>query len=171
MSASVSVVLPYRDSEQSIDECIQSVQAQRLQDWELLAVNDHSSDNSESILRGYADKDDRIKALQTTGKGIVSALNQGIHHSTTPLIARMDADDRMLPERLRAQVDFMERNPRTGLVSCKVEYFSSSSNDTRGYESYVDWTNKLLSHEEISLNRFVESPFAHPSVLLRQKPA
>ena len=78
MSASVSVVLPYRDSEQTIDECIQSVQAQRLQDWELLAVNDHSSDNSESIPRGYADKDDRIKALQTTGKGIVSALNQGI---------------------------------------------------------------------------------------------
>ena len=78
----------------------------------------------------------------------------------------MDADDRMLPERLRAQVDFMERNPRTGLVSCKVEYFSSSSNDTRGYESYADWTNKLLSHQEISLNRFVESPFAHPSVLL-----
>ena len=168
MSASVSVVLPYRDSEQTIDECIQSVQAQRLQDWELLAVNDHSSDNSESILRGYADKDDRIKALQTTGKGIVSALNQGIRHSSAPLIARMDADDRMLPERLGSQVDFMEKNPRTGLVSCKVEYFSSSPNDTRGYESYVDWTNKLLSHEEISLNRFVESPFAHPSVLLRK---
>ena len=83
MSASVSVVLPYRDSEQTIDECIQSVQAQRLQDWELLAVNDHSSDNSESILRGYADKDDRIKVLQTIGKGIVSALNHGIRHSST----------------------------------------------------------------------------------------
>ena len=114
MSASVSVVLPYRDSEQTIDECIQSVQAQRLQDWELLAVNDHSSDNSESILRGYADKDDRIKALQTTGKGIVSALNHGIRHSTTPLIARMDADDRMLPERLRAAGRFHGEEPSYG---------------------------------------------------------
>ena len=168
MPPSVSIVLPYRDSEKTIDECIQSVIAQELQNWELLAVNDHSSDNSESILRGYADKDDRIKALQTIGKGIVSALNQGVRHSSAPLIARMDADDRMLPERLGSQVDFMEKNPETGLVSCKVEYFSPSPNDTRGYENYVEWTNEQLSHEEISLNRFVESPLAHPSVLFRK---
>jgi hypothetical protein len=62
----------------------------------------------------------------------------------------------------------MENNQGTGLVSCKVEHFSSSTGDTRGYESYVKWTNDQLSHEEISINRFVESPFAHPSVLFRK---
>ena len=168
MKASVSVLLPYRDSEQTIEECIQSVQAQKLKDWELLAVNDHSSDESESIVRDYANKDGRIKMLRSRERGIVSALNRGISHASSPLIARMDADDRMLPDRLRAQVDFMGKNPLTGLVSCKVEYFSTSQDDTRGYEKYVDWTNKMLSHHEISLNRFVESPFAHPSVLLRK---
>ncbi|MBT3638287.1 MAG: glycosyltransferase, partial [Opitutae bacterium] len=144
------------------------IQGQCFKDWELLAVNDHSSDNSENIVRGYAAKDNRIQPIQSIEKGLVPALNLGVKHSAAPFVARMDADDRMLPKRLRSQVDFMEENPEVGLVSCKVEYFSSSPNDTRGYENYVDWTNKLLSHEEISVNRFVESPFAHPSVLFRK---
>jgi len=168
MTASASIVLPYRDSEETLDECLKSIQGQCFKDWELLAVNDHSTDNSENMVRGYAAKDSRIKPIQSTEKGLVSALNLGAKHSSAPLVARMDADDRMLPKRLRTQVDFMLENPEVGLVSCKVEYFSSSSNDTRGYESYVDWTNNLLSHEEISVNRFVESPFAHPSVLFRK---
>ena len=168
MTASASIVLPYRDSAETLDECLKSIQGQYLKDWELLAVNDHSSDNSEKIVRGYASKDSRIKPMKSIPKGLVPALNLGTMHSVAPFVARMDADDRMLPERLRAQVGFMEKNPEVGLVSCKVEYFSSSPNDTRGYESYVDWTNKLLSHKEISVNRFVESPFAHPSVLFRK---
>jgi glycosyltransferase involved in cell wall biosynthesis len=161
-------VLPYRDSEESIDECIQSIQAQELNDWELLAVNDNSSDNSEDIVCKYACNDKRIKPVQSVDTGLVPALNFGIKHSSTTLIARMDSDDRMLPKRLSSQVRFMESNPSTGLVSCKVEHFSSSNGDTRGYESYVKWTNDQLSHEEISINRFVESPFAHPSVLFRK---
>ena len=168
MPPSVSIVLPYRDSEKTIDECIQSVIAQELQNWELLAVNDNSSDNSENIVSQYAAKDGRIKLIQSTGIGLVHALNLGIGQSSTLLIARMDADDRMFPKRLSSQVDFMEKNPEVGLVSCKVEYFSSSPNDTRGYENYAKWTNEQLSHEEISLNRFVESPLAHPSVLFRK---
>ena len=168
MTASVSIVLPYRDSEETLDECIKSIQVQELQNWELLAVNDNSSDNSENIVRQYAGKDRRINSIQSDGTGLVPALNLGIKHSSTPLVARMDADDRMFPKRLSSQVGFMESNPSTGLVSCKVEHFSSSTGDTRGYESYVKWTNEQLSHEEISLNRFVESPFAHPSVLFRK---
>jgi glycosyltransferase involved in cell wall biosynthesis len=168
MPASVSIVLPYRDSEGTIDECLLSIQAQELQNWELLAVNDNSSDNSENIVGGYADKDRRINLIQSAGIGLVPALNLGIKHSSTSLIARMDADDRMFPKRLISQVGFMEKNPETGLVSCKVEHYSSNAEDTRGYESYVKWTNEQLSHEEISLNRFVESPLAHPSVLFRK---
>ena len=168
MTASVSIVLPYRDSEETLDECIKSIQVQELQNWELLAVNDNSSDSSENIVRQYADKDRRIHSIQSTATGLVHALNLGIRHSSTHLVARMDADDRMFPKRLSSQVGFMESNPSTGLVSCKVEHFSSSTDDTRGYESYVKWTNEQLSHEEISINRFVESPFAHPSVLFRK---
>ena len=168
MSFRTSIVLPYRDSEETLAECIKSIQAQCLEDWELLAVNDNSSDRSENIIKQYALTDSRIKPVQSTSDGLVPALNFGLTNSSSPLIARMDADDRMHPNRLSAQVDFMEKNLDTGLVSCKVEYFSSTPVDTRGYQLYVEWTNKLLSHEDISLNRFIESPFAHPSVLFRK---
>lgn len=169
MATCVSIVLPYRDAEDTIEECIHSIHAQDLKDWELLAVNDNSSDGSQRLVSKFAANDNRIKPIQSAEKGLVSALNLGVQHSSSPLIARMDADDRMLPERLSNQVDFMESNPETGLVSCKVEHYSPLANDTRGYANYVKWTNQQLSHEQISLNRFVESPLAHPSVLLRKK--
>ena len=169
MTASVSIVLPYRDAEDTLEECIHSIHAQGLKDWELLAVNDHSSDGSQRLISGYAANDNRIKPIQSAEEGLVSALNIGVKHSSSSLIARMDADDRMLPERLSRQVAFMNDNLHAGLVSCKVEHYASSDNDTRGYAKYVQWTNEQLSHEQISLNRFVESPLAHPSVLFRKK--
>ena len=169
MTVSVSIVLPYRDAEDTLDECIHSIHAQELKDWELLAVNDNSSDGSQRLISRFAAKDNRIKPIQSAEEGLVSALNLGVKHSSSSLIARMDADDRMLPGRLSSQVDYMDSNPGTGLVSCKVEHYSPLANDTRGYAKYVQWTNEQLSHEQISLNRFVESPLAHPSVLFRKK--
>jgi glycosyltransferase involved in cell wall biosynthesis len=169
MTASVSIVLPYRDAEDTLEECIHSIHTQELKDWELLAVNDNSLDGSQSLISSFAAQDHRIKPIQSAQEGLVSALNLGVKHSSSSLIARMDADDRILPERLSSQVDFMDRNPETGLVSCKVEHYSPLANDTRGYAKYVQWTNEQLSHEQISLNRFVESPLAHPSVLFRKK--
>jgi glycosyltransferase involved in cell wall biosynthesis len=169
MTACVSIVLPYRDAEDTLEECIHSIHAQELKDWELLAVNDNSSDSSQRLISKFAAEDARIIPIQSMEEGLVSALNLGVEHSSSPLIARMDADDRMLPSRLASQVAFMEKNPEVGLVSCKVEHCAPLTNDTRGYENYVKWTNRQLSHEQISLNRFVESPLAHPSVLFRKK--
>jgi len=168
MTALTSIVLPYRDAEETLEECIKSIQEQSLKNWELIAVNDNSSDNSEALVKRLAKEDTRIKPIQTILGGLVSSLNLGIMHSSTPLIARMDADDRMYPQRLRLQVDFINKNPDIGLVSSRVKHSSLAPNETRGYKSYVEWTNQLLSHDEISLNRFIESPFAHPSVLFRK---
>lgn len=169
MSAVTSIVLPYRDAEKTLGECIKSIQEQSLENWELIAVNDNSSDSSEALVNGLAKTDSRIKPIQSIdSSGLVSSLNLGIMHSSTPLIARMDADDLMYPQRLRLQVDFMNKNPDTGLVSSKAQHSSLAPNETRGYKSYVEWTNQLLTHDDISLNRFVESPFAHPSVLFRK---
>jgi glycosyltransferase involved in cell wall biosynthesis len=168
VSAATSIVLPYRDAEKTLGECIKSIQEQSLENWELIAVNDNSSDSSEALVQGLAKKDSRIKPIQTIKGGLVSSLNLGIVHSSTPLIARMDADDRMYPNRLRTQVDYMNENPDIGLVSSKVDHLTWAPNETMGYGSYVEWTNQLLTHDEISMNRFIESPFAHPSVLFRK---
>ena len=77
----------------------------------------------------------------------------------------MDADDLCYSERLARQFDFLEKNPDYGLVGSRVDFPRHKSN--QGYSHYVDWTNSLLGFEEIALHRFVESPFAHPSVMLR----
>jgi hypothetical protein len=83
------------------------------------------------------------------------------------LIARMDADDVMLPQRLEKQLQWLHDHPETGLVSCLVEHIGDKSQ--QGYAHYVDWINELQSHEQISLNRFVDAPLAHPSVMFRRE--
>lgn len=165
----VSIVLPFRAAAETLGECLHSILGQSLENWELLAVDDNSTDDSRKIAMDFARLDNRIRLIEPTRPGLVPALNQGLEAASSSLIARMDADDVMLPERLERQVAFMEENPGTGLVSSQVEHFSPLSFKTEGYSRYVEWTNALLTHEQIALNRFVESPFAHPSVLFRRQ--
>ena len=161
--------MPYQNSAATIGESIGSILRQGFTSWELIAVNDHSSDESEEIVKDFADKDSRIKPIRSFDRGIANALNRGIESSSAHLIARMDADDLMLPDRLIAQVDHLLRNPSLGLVSCKVRHWPCGDHDSRGYENYVEWTNRQLSHEQISLGSFIESPLAHPSVIFRRE--
>jgi glycosyltransferase involved in cell wall biosynthesis len=99
----------------------------------------------------------------------VDSLNFGIKKANSQLIARMDADDIMHPQRLFLQVERLERKRELGLISCLVNHVPIGDHDTRGYKKYVTWINQICSTHEISLNRFIESPFAHPSVVFRRK--
>ena len=82
----------------------------------------------------------------------------------------MDSDDEMHPDRIKEQVEFLNANSSVGLISSKVLYKAENSEDFsgKGYSLYVDWINQILSHNEIKLHRFEESPFAHPSVAFRR---
>ena len=108
------------------------------------------------------------KCFRLLGR-IVSALNHGIRHSTTPLIARMDADDRMLGSDSAHRSISWRGTLVRALFHARLNISPPRQTTRVVTKVFVDWTNKLLSHEEISLNRFVESPFAHPSVLLLSK--
>ena len=165
-----SIVLPYRNSEKTLKRCLNSIQSQTYRDWELIAVNDYSNDDSVKIIEGFQKIDSRIKSLHSPNKGIVEALNFGILSSTSGIIIRMDSDDEMHPDRIHRQVEYLHANPDTGLVSSKISYKAENSEDFsgKGYSIYVDWTNKILSQEEIKVHRFEESPFAHPSVAFRK---
>lgn len=89
--------------------------------------------------------------------------------SKSELIARMDADDRMKPERLKLQVEYLQEMTDIGLVSSKVVHIPQEGHDARGYSSYITWMNEIKSFKEISTNRFIESPLAHPSVMFRKE--
>jgi glycosyltransferase involved in cell wall biosynthesis len=106
--------------------------------------------------------------IRAPHEGIVAALNRGLAGARGGLIARMDADDVSLPERLAIQKRFLEEHPQIGMVGCCVRHVGDADRQA-GYARYVEWTNRLLLPEDIAANRFVESPFAHPSVMFRRE--
>lgn len=160
----VSVLIPVYNAASWLEDCITSVLDQSFQNWECVLVDDGSTDHSREIIKKFTDP--RIVLLSRPHQGIVSVLEYGLSHCRYPFIARMDADDRMPPDRLKLQLEYLQAHPETGLVSGRVELFSELP-DARGYALYVDWINRQNSYADILLRRFVESPFAHPSVMFR----
>ena len=165
-----SIVLPYRNSVRTLERCLVSIIGQTFRNWELIAVNDYSKDNSLQVLESFQKIDNRIKSFNSPGKGIVDALNFGISSAKSEIIIRMDSDDEMQPDRIKEQVDFLNANSNVGLISSKVLYKAENTQafTGKGYSLYVDWINQILSQNEIQLHRFEESPFAHPSVTFRR---
>lgn len=164
----VSVTLPCRNCEASLPAALDSLLAQTLRDFEIVAVDDGSTDNTAEILKQYARRDARIRPILLPHHGVVSALNAATQACRADLVARMDADDVALPERLAVQSRRLEEHPEVGLVGCRVA-FGGSRERSAGYALHVDWLNRLVTFEDVSLNRFVESPFAHPSVMFRRE--
>jgi glycosyltransferase involved in cell wall biosynthesis len=148
--------MPFRNAAATLPECIASIEAQTFRDFEVIAVDDRSEDESAELCRAAG-----FRVLGASG--LVHALNLGIAAANAPLIARMDADDIMHPERLAAQVELIERG--FDLVATQVEVFPEPR---AGYREYVRWQNAVITPEEIDANLYVESPFAHPSIMMRR---
>lgn len=163
----VSVVMPVHNAAATVARAVASIQGQTLTDWELLAVDDGSTDASQEILFALAANDPRIRVLNIARSGIVGALNAGLAAAASPLVARMDADDESHAARLAEQVNFLKDNPDIGVAGCLVE-FGGDRRASAGYALHVDWVNSLVTPEQIMLSRFVEAPFAHPSTMFRR---
>jgi len=163
----VSVLLPAYNAAPYLPEALASLRAQELADWELVAVDDGSTDGTDEILAAAAAADARVRLLRQPHQGLVAALNAGLAASRAPLVARMDADDRMHPDRLRRQVAYLQADPGVALVSCLVECFPRAAIQ-EGLQRYEQWLNSLVTPEEIARDLFVESPLVHPSVTFRR---
>lgn len=135
--------------------------------WELLCVDDGSTDATPAILAGAARRDPRVRIVATPGRGLVSALNAGLAACRAPLVARMDGDDISHPRRLELQSALMAAEPDLGLVACAFRHFPRHQ-VRKGMIAYEGWQNSLGSHEAIMRDLFVESPFVHPSVMFRK---
>ncbi len=168
-SPAVSIVMPVRDAAATVNRAMDSIFAQTWTDWEAVVVDDGSSDETVELLADWAARDARVRVIWPESRpGLVGALNLGLSAARAPLIARMDADDVMHPERLARQVARMAAEPELGLVSCGVA-FGGDAEAQAGYAAHVDWLNGVVTSEEIRLNRFVEAPLAHPSVMFRRE--
>jgi glycosyltransferase involved in cell wall biosynthesis len=166
----VSVLLPIFNGAATLERALDSIRRQTWTDWELLAVDDGSTDVTAAILDAMAAADRRIRVSRRQHEGLVAALNAGLEQARGELIARMDADDESYPERLAEQVAFLSSAAHRdiGVAGCLVE-FGGDASVSAGYALHVAWLNTLVTPEAVALNRFIESPFAHPSVMFRRE--
>jgi glycosyltransferase involved in cell wall biosynthesis len=154
-----------KDAAATLPDCLASLRAQTLEDHEVVAVDDGSSDGSGDILVRAAAEDSRLRLVRATGSGLVEALNASLAAARASLVARMDADDRCHPERLERQAGALARDPRTDILGARVAVLGGEENE--GMRAYVEWSNALLDDAAIRRDLFVESPLVHPSVTAR----
>ena len=121
----ISVVMPAYNAAEFIAPAIESILSQTYGEFELIVVDDGSTDNTLDVVQGYAEQDDRVQILKTYHRGYTRAINLGISESKYPWIARMDADDISLPERFAVQIDAIKSNPEVVVWSSYVYHINS----------------------------------------------
>lgn len=163
-----SIAMPVRNAAPWLGECLASVLGQHEGRFELLAVDDASTDGSAAMLEQAAARDPRVRVLRTgPGRGgIVPALNLALDEARAPLLVRMDADDCMHPARLVRQLAALDADPGLFAVACRADAFPKEQ-CRDGMRAYLDWQNGLLDAEEVARDRFVESPVLHPTIAMR----
>lgn len=114
---SVSIVMPVYNGEDFLARAIESVLEQTHENFQFIIIDDGSTDNTLDIIRSYAGRDRRIQLVEQEHAGLPAALNRGIQCADHPLVARMDADDEMAPNRLERQISFLKENPDVS-VAC-----------------------------------------------------
>lgn len=115
-SIEISIIFPVYNSEKYLSEAINSIQRQTIKDFEVIAINDGSTDSSLSLLTEVANKDSRFKIINQENKGLSSARNTGIHNSNGKWICFIDSDDWMDPKTLEKWLDYAQKNDADFLV-------------------------------------------------------
>lgn len=168
-SPQVSVLLPVRDGERTVKQAVQSLTSQTLSEIEIVVVDDGSTDGTGRVLERLARGDQRIVLLRQRAAGIVAALQRAARAARGSLLARMDADDECHPERLARQFGWLHRRDDLVAVGCLVESFGDGRGVTDGWRRYEAWLNNRRTAEQIARDLLVESPLAHPSVMMRRE--
>lgn len=164
----VSIVIPTYNSLRTLQPALKSCLVQTYPEIEIIVVDDGSTDETLLWLNEVKLIHHRVRVLTIEHSGVAAAFNAGIEDSTGEFIARMDADDNMHPEKIAKQVKFLNEHPDIGVVSCLVNYGGDRTTQ-EGYARHVDWINSLVKHEQIALNRFIDSPVCNPTLMFRRE--
>jgi glycosyltransferase involved in cell wall biosynthesis len=142
--AIISVLLPFHHACDLLAKSIESIRAQTFTDWEMILMDNNADELCFSLAEKF------------------------VKHCNGKYIARMDSDDFSLTERLQRQYNFLEQNPDIGIVGCTA-ICESEMSDSRGIIEFTAQSNSWISEKDIFHNRFVESPFIHPTVMFRKE--
>ncbi|WP_431157883.1 glycosyltransferase family 2 protein [Winogradskyella poriferorum] len=160
-NALISILIPFKNTDAFIEECIQSIVNQSYTNWEAIFISDHSTDDSDKIVEFYAIKDKRITCLKNEGSGIIDALKTAYKHSKGTYITRMDSDDIMVLNRLELMLNDLQQYGKNHLSVGLVKYFRDDG-VSDGYMKYEKWINGLTltgnNYSEIYKECVVPSP-------------
>lgn len=163
----ISVILPFYNAETTLDRALESIFRQEEEDFECLMIDNASTDGSPEIAQTFARADSRFRLLSEERRGVTFASNLGSSEALGEYLARMDADDVSLPERLRLQAAFLDENPDYGSVASRVLHVGDPET-TEGFRRFVEWSNAICSYRDIYLRRFIEAPIVNPSAMWRR---
>jgi hypothetical protein len=160
----VSVVLPVFNAEPYLNEALASILEQSLTNFELIAINDGSTDDSGRILTEHAARDSRIHVVSRENRGLSRSLNEGLEAARANYVAIMNADDVAIPDRLSNQAAFLDAHPSVAAVGGQVRLMLA--------DGKVGPATRL-PQTPAAIRRFLKrmSPFAHPAVMLRRQAA
>lgn len=162
----VAVLLPVRNAAPTLEAALESLRRQTLAEFEVLAVDDGSTDAGPDILHRFAGRDPRFRILSSGGAGLIESLELARKNTQAPHLARMDADDFCHRDRLALQLAYLDAHPEVAAVGSRVRIFPTADMGP-GWRRYRNWLNRLITPEDHAREMFVESPLAHPSVLMR----
>lgn len=159
---SVSVLLPVYNGAVTLPQAMESILRQAHDDFELLVIDDASTDESVVIIREYARRDSRVTAvMHERNAGLANTLNEGLRRARHELVARMDQDDESLPQRLGAQKKFLDAHPRVAAAGSWVLHMGTRAEFDR-------LVRVPTEHNEIAATLSRENCLYHPSVMLRR---
>jgi len=174
-TTSISILLPARNAAKTLPLAIESCLAQSLPDFELVLVDHGSSDNTFSLMKKYVRRDSRVRAARApVGASFVRALNYCTREAEGDVLVRMDADDFSYADRLQCQIKYMAEHPEVAacgaLVRIRLRQSDMSGVDPLpGYADYEKWLNELVTPEEVAAERYIDSPIANPTAMIRRE--
>ncbi len=164
----LSILMPVKNTAQYLPACLDSILAQSIPNWELIAINDHSTDNSKNILLNYAQHDQRIKVFDNMETGIITALRLAYSKSSGTFITRMDSDDRMNSNKLVLLQQALLAKGKRHIAIGQVQYFSKQGVGG-GYQRYETWLNGLTSKGSNYQERYKECAIPSPCWMVHRE--
>lgn len=155
----VSIIIPTFNRAHYIGDAIKSILAQTYSSWELLVVDNGSTDNTEAVVKGYAERDPRVRYLREDRKGVSRARNTALAEARGSFIAFLDDDDLFLPEKLKVQTEFLKARPEIDFVYGQIEIINA-----KGELLWVDPRKPVLTFSDL----FEESGIRIQSVMCRK---
>jgi len=142
--ALISILMPAKNAMPYLIACLDSIIQQTYSNWELIVVDDHSTDSTPDILSSYSLQDSRIKVSRLeSDAGIIAALRLALPNSKGKYITRMDGDDLMPKHKLESMVSELQSNGTGHVVTGKVKYFRDGG-ISQGYSKYEQWINERI---------------------------